>query len=92
MQKKERRKNLTYKIASISAALFLVITIVVLQSQINDLKEEKEILASNLSNYEDRVAELEYESTLSESEYIEKYAREVLGFHKSGEIIFKNNG
>ncbi|MBQ9511169.1 MAG: septum formation initiator family protein, partial [Clostridia bacterium] len=25
-------------------------------------------------------------------EYIEKYAREVLGYHKNGEIVFKNNG
>ena len=25
-------------------------------------------------------------------EYIEKYAREVLGYHKSGEIVFKNEG
>ncbi|MGN1095013.1 MAG: septum formation initiator family protein [Eubacteriales bacterium] len=72
-----------------AVTLFLIITIVTLQSQLSALREERDELAVLVDEYKDKVEELEYESTLSEKEYIEKYAREVLGFHKSGEIIFK---
>ncbi|MBQ8404784.1 MAG: septum formation initiator family protein, partial [Clostridia bacterium] len=41
--------------------------------------------------YQDEVDELKYDFTLSEKEYIEKYAREQLGFHKTGEIVFKKS-
>ena len=40
--------------------------------------------------YAEKVEKMRYELSLSDEEYIEKYAREVLGYHKSGEIVFKN--
>ena len=63
----------------------------VLQSQINSLDEQYEELVSEVKQHQDIVDELNYEFTLTEKEYIEKYAREKLGFHKTGEIVFKDS-
>jgi cell division protein FtsB len=68
-----------------------LITVLVLKSQIDALNEQKDILAATVKLYQDEVDELQYDFTLSEKEYIEKYAREQLGFHKTGEIVFKKS-
>ncbi len=91
-EKNQKKKNLFYKIIFFAVTLFLIITIVVLRSEISDLEAEKEALTSELNDYMDIVEELRYDISLPEARYIEKYAREVLGFHKSGELVFKNNG
>ena len=31
---------------------------------------------------------MEYDLSLPKEDYIEKYAREVLGYHKNGELVF----
>lgn len=87
----KKRKSILPKILLFLIALFLVLIISALQSQIKALEEERDKLAKSVKEYSDRVDELIYEGDLSEKEYIEKYAREVLGFHKSGEIVFKNS-
>lgn len=87
----KKRKNILSKIVLFALALFLVMIISVLRSQIKTLEDERSDLAKSVKEYSDRVDELKYEGELSEKEYIEKYAREVLGFHKSGEIVFKNS-
>ena len=87
----KKRKSILPKILLFLIALFLVLKISALQSQIKALEEERDKLAKSVKEYSDRVDELIYEGDLSEKEYIEKYAREVLGFHKSGEIVFKNS-
>lgn len=71
--------------------VFLAVIIIVLQSQITALKREHGELRAALEQQQDIVDELNYEFTLSEKDYIEKYAREKLGFHKSGEIVFKDS-
>ncbi len=71
--------------------VFLAVIIIVLQSQINALNREHGELRAALEQQQDIVDELNYEFTLSEKDYIEKYAREKLGFHKSGEIVFKDS-
>lgn len=87
----KKRKSILPKILLFLIALFLVLIISALQSQIKALEEERDKLAKSVKEYSGRVDELIYEGDLSEKEYIEKYAREVLGFHKSGEIVFKNS-
>ena len=72
-------------------AVFLAVVIIVLRSQINELNRKHGELRDALEQQQDIVDELNYEFTLSEKDYIEKYAREKLGFHKSGEIVFKDS-
>ncbi len=78
-------------IIAIIVLICLAVTIAVLNAQIESLNEQKEILAATVKIYQDEVDELKYDFTLSEKEYIEKYAREQLGFHKTGEIVFKKS-
>ena len=72
--------------------VFSLITIISLQTRLSELKEQKAELSVELERYSEDVAEMRYELSLTKEEYIEKYAREVLGYHKNGEIVFKNNG
>ena len=78
-------------ILAVAVLICLLITVLVLKSQIDALNEQKDILAATVKLYQDEVDELQYDFTLSEKEYIEKYAREQLGFHKTGEIVFKKS-
>ena len=71
--------------------IFLAGIIIVLSSQIKELNRAHDELRAALEQQQDIVDELNYEFTLSERDYIEKYAREKLGFHKSGEIVFKDS-
>lgn len=71
--------------------IFLFIIIVTLQSQITALNKQYDELRAEMKSHQDAVDELNYEFTLNEKEYIEKYAREKLGFHKAGEIVFKDS-
>ena len=71
--------------------VFLAVIIIVLRTQISELQNQHEALRAQLEQQQDIVDELNYEFTLSEKDYIEKYAREKLGFHKSGEIVFKDS-
>jgi cell division protein FtsL len=71
--------------------VFLAVIIIVLRMQINELNKKYDELQYRLEQQQDIVDELNYEFTLSEKDYIEKYAREKLGFHKSGEIVFKDS-
>lgn len=85
-----KKKNLFPTIIVAVIVVFLAIIIIVLQSQINTLNTQYAALKDELKAHQDIVDELNYEFTLSEKEYIEKYAREKLGFHKTGEIVFKD--
>ncbi len=94
LEKLKIQKPIKIPIKAIIAIFVLVClaaTIVVLNLQIDALKEQKDILAATVKLYQDEVDELNYNFTLSEKEYIEKYAREQLGFHKTGEIVFKKS-
>lgn len=85
-----KKKNFFPTIIVAVIVVFLAIIIIVLQSQINALNTQYAELSAELKSHQDIVDELNYEFTLSEKEYIEKYAREKLGFHKTGEIVFKD--
>jgi cell division protein FtsB len=85
------KKNI-FPIIIISVILiFLIIIIMALQSQIKTLNTQYEDLSNELKIRQDAVDELNYEFTLNEKDYIEKYAREKLGFHKTGETVFKDS-
>ena len=86
-----KKKNFFPTIIISVIVVFLAIIIIVLQSQLSSLKAQYNDLSAALKSHQDAVDELNYEFTLSEKEYIEKYAREKLGFHKSGEIVFKDS-
>ena len=86
-----KKKNFFPIIIISVIVIFLTIIIVALQSQIKALNVQYDELSAELKSHQDTVDELNYEFTLSEKEYIEKYAREKLGFHKTGEIVFKDS-
>lgn len=86
-----KQKSILSKVVLMVIAVFLIIVMSILQSQINELKEERDELQKVVKQYSDIVEELNYDRELSTKDYIEKYAREELGFHKSGEIVFKNS-
>lgn len=86
-----KKKNFFPTIIVSVIVIFLAIIIIVLRSQINALNVQYDKLKAEYKSHRDAVDELNYEFTLSEKEYIEKYAREELGFHKSGEIVFKDS-
>ena len=86
-----KKKNFFPAIIVAAIVIFLTVIIIVLQSQINALNRQYDEIKAELEQHQDLVDELNYEFTLSEKEYIEKYAREKLGFHKTGEIVFKDS-
>ena len=69
-------------------ALILLISIISLYVKLDNLKEEKNDLTALLEEYQQSIEEMEYDLSLPKEDYIEKYAREVLGYHKSGELVF----
>ena len=85
-----KKKNFFPAIIVAAIVIFLMVIIIVLQSQINALNRQYDELNAELERHQDLVDELNYEFTLSEKEYIEKYAREVLGYHKFSDIIIKS--
>ena len=87
-----KKTGLFSKIVIAFLLVFSLITIITLQTQLSDLKERKAELSAQLDAYSENGERLRYELSLTKEEYIEKYAREVLGYHKNGEIVFKNNG
>lgn len=69
-------------------ALILLISIISLYVKLDNLKEERNDLTALLEEYQQSIEEMEYDLSLPKEDYIEKYAREVLGYHKSGELVF----
>lgn len=89
--KEIKKTNFLPKIAAAVVLIFLLCVILFLQNQMNLLQNDYNALVAEVKEHQDEVDELKYEFTLSEKEYIEKYVREKLGFHKTGEIVFKKS-
>ena len=85
-----QNKKLLLKIVFGIAVSVMLILIVSLQLRIQLLEEEKVIMEDRLTDYRIIVEEMEYNMNLPREEYIEKYAREVLGYHKFSDIIIKS--
>ena len=60
-----------------------------LQLQLNKLQKERNELSEIVDTYKTSIADMERELLLPKEEYIAKYAREVLGYYKYSDIIFK---
>ena len=76
------------KIALGGIALVLFIAIISLYVNLKNLEKEKNSLSVLIEEYQKSIEEMEYDLSLPKEDYIEKYAREVLGYHKNGELVF----
>lgn len=88
----KQKLNLFVKVALVIFVVFSVITVMTLRSKLDDLRKQKTELEAEVEKYAEEVEKMRYDLSLPAEEYIEKYAREVLGYHKSGEIVFRNEG
>jgi cell division protein FtsB len=61
-----------------------------LQLQMRALQQERDELLEIADNYKTSISDMEHELLLPKEEYIAKYAREVLGYYKYSDIIFKS--
>lgn len=76
------------KIALGGITFILLIAIISLYIRLGRLEKEKDSLSDLIEEYQKSIEEMEYDLSLPKEDYIEKYAREVLGYHKNGEIVF----
>ena len=86
----KKKTQLIIKIALAVFSVFLLVSVVVLKIQVDELEKQKNELTAIAEKNKEELEELKYKLTLSEMEYIERYAREELGYHKAGEIVFIN--
>lgn len=84
-----KRSKLWTKIVLFGAIGLVAIYAISLQMQLRTLVKERDELKEVVDDYKISIAEMELELELPKQEYIEKYAREVLGYHKHSDIIFE---
>ncbi len=91
-KKKIKRSNLIIRISFVLIFVFLFISVISLQVQIRDLRVEREKRAAQLQTLQDSIDELELRiATPIDDKYIERIARDRLGYRKPGEIIYYND-
>ena len=84
--------NFFLKIAMALFIVFAIVWIVQLQLQFNELRESKEEMQQQITDYKEQIAEIEYELNLPlDQSYIMRVARKKLNYHLSNEILFKND-
>ena len=66
-----------------------MIYMISLQLQMKSLQKELNEWIVITDNYKTSISDMEQELLLPKEEYIAKYAREVLGYYKYSDIIFK---
>lgn len=84
------KKNTLLKMILAISAFALAVAMISVQFKTNKLEKEQEQLADLLESYQNTIQSLENDLSLPKNEYIEKYLREVLGYHRTDEIIFRN--
>ena len=82
------KTNNFIKIALGGMDLVLFIAIISLYVILKKKKKKKNSLSVLIEEYQKSIEEMEYDLSLPKEDYIEKYAREVLGYHKNGELVF----
>lgn len=72
--------------------IVLLVSVVNMQMDLRELKEKKAVLEEQVKDVEDNIQELNLrlETPLTD-EYIERIAKEKLGYRNPNEIIFYNN-
>lgn len=79
------------KIAIVLFMIFSIVMILQLQQEFSELEEKHEQLKVQIDEYEERIAELQYELDRPfDNEYIIEIARKKLNYHLPDEIIFEN--
>lgn len=84
------KKNTLLKMILAISAFALAVAMISVQIKTNKLEKEQEELLDLLESYQNTIQNLENDLALPKDEYIEKYLREVLGYHRTDEIIFRN--
>ena len=85
----KKKSKMLARFVFLAALLFMVIYLISLQLQLNKLQAERNELAEIVDTYKTSIADMERELLLPKEEYMAKYAREVLGYFKYSDIIFK---
>lgn len=89
---KFKKFNAVKLISIICAVLFFALTIILIVEFVNiaNLNNKEKALQARLSDVEQSIVNVTNQNNyLNSSEYLEDYAREVLGWGKDGEVIFK---
>ena len=90
-EKKPIRTNLVIRAAFTIIFIFLLISVINLQVEMNELRKERDARLVEVQRIQDSIDELELRiSQPLDDEYIERVARE-LGYRKPNEIIFRND-
>lgn len=91
MNKKPVRANLVVRIAFTLIFIFLFVSVINLQVEMNELRKLRDERVAKVAELQDDVDELELRiDEPIDDKYIERVARELLGFRKPNEIIFVN--
>ena len=86
------KPNMILKLAFVCVVGFLVVSVINLQTTLNDLRADLAENQAKVTALEDDITELNIKlSTPISVEYIERVAREQLGYRMPGEIIFYND-
>lgn len=91
MNKKPIRANLMVRIAFTLIFIFLFVSVINLQVEMNELRKLRDERVEMVAELQDNVDELELRiAEPIDDAYIERVARDQLGFRKPNEIIFVN--
>ncbi|MBP5231527.1 MAG: septum formation initiator family protein [Clostridia bacterium] len=86
------RVSLALKIACGVILTVLFISVINMQIQLKSLRERKEALEEQIAEIKDDIEETKYRLSEEVNDaYIERYAREVLGYRYPNEILFYND-
>ena len=88
----KKRSNIFVKAAVLVFVVFCTVTIIRMQFEFNELKENKEQVEEQIKNYQLKIDELQ--AQLDEqfnTDYIMRVARDKLNYRLPDEIIFYND-
>lgn len=88
----KKKSKLLLRFSLLAAILIIIVYMISLQLQMKSLQKERDEWAEIVDSYKTSISDMEHELKLPKEEYIAKYAREVLGYYKYSDIIFKERG
>jgi len=89
---RKNQTSLAVKAALGGILVVLFISVINMQVNLNTLREERAELEEMLADIRDDIQETNYRlSEEADAEYIERYAREKLGYRFPNEILFYND-
>lgn len=89
---RSHKTSLAVKAALGGILVVLFISVINMQISLKTLREEREALEEEIADLRDDIEETTYRlSEEADAEYIERYAREKLGYRYPNEILFYND-